>query len=183
MLGDFAFAIWDGPHRQLFWVRDPFGVKPFDDVDARGGLFAFATEMKGLLALPAVDCTVDETWIGDYLHLLNLDLVTTFYAGIKRLAPAHALTFGTAGVLTPWDRALDPHRELRLPRESDYVEAFRGKLELAVRRRTETPFEVGAGLERRARLRRHLRHCAGGPCQSRPRPQNTPPSVTRGHAE
>ncbi len=145
VLGDFAFAIWDGPHRQLFCARDPFGVKPFYYY-ARGGLFAFATEMKGLLALPAVDRTVDETWIGDYLHLLNLDLVTTFYAGIKRLAPAHALTFGTAGARTWRYWALDPHRELRLPRESDYVEAFRGKLELAVRRRTETPFEVGAEL-------------------------------------
>ena len=93
-----------------------------------------------------IDRTVDETWIGDYLHLLSLDLVTTFYAGIKRLAPAHALTIGTAGPRTWRYWTLDPHRELRLPRESDYVEAFREKLELAVRRRTDTPFEVGAEL-------------------------------------
>jgi len=145
VLGDFAFVIWDGPRRQMFCARDPFGVKPFYYY-ARGGLFAFATEMKGLLALPDVDRTVDETWIGDYLHLLSLDLVTTFYAGITRLAPAHALTFGTAGPRTWRYWTLDPHRELRLARESDYVEAFREKLELAVRRRTETPFEVGAEL-------------------------------------
>lgn len=145
LLGDFAFAIWDGPRHQVFCARDPFGVKPFYYY-ARGGLFAFATEMRGLLALSAVDRTVDETWIGDYLHFLNPDLVSTFYTNIKRLAPANALTFETAEPRTWQYWALDPHRELRLPRDSDYVEAFREKLVLAVRRRTETQFEMGAEL-------------------------------------
>ena len=145
LLGDFAFAVWDLRRRQLFCARDRFGVKPLYYY-ARGGLFAFASEMKGLLALSFVDRTVDETWIGDYLHRLSLDNVATFYAGIKRLEQAHALTFGGGGLRRWRYWALDPHREVRLQRDSDYVEAFREKLDLAVRRRTETPFEVGAEL-------------------------------------
>ena len=29
IIGDFAFAIWDGPRRRLFCAHDHFGVKPF----------------------------------------------------------------------------------------------------------------------------------------------------------
>jgi asparagine synthase (glutamine-hydrolysing) len=145
LLGDFAFAVWDSRRRQLFCARDRFGVKPLY-YHARGGLLAFASEMKGLLALPDVDRTVDETWIADYLHRLGLDNETTFYAGIRRLPQAHALTFGAAGLRTWRYWALDTRREVRLPRESDYVEAFREKLDGAIRRRCQTPFELGAEL-------------------------------------
>jgi asparagine synthase (glutamine-hydrolysing) len=143
--GDFAFAVWDDRRRQLFCARDRFGVKPLYYYE-RGGLLAFASEMKGLLALPAVDRTVDETWIADYIHRLGLDNVTTFFAGIKRLPQAHAMTFGPAGLRTWRYWALDLRREVRLPRESDYVEAFREKLDAAIVRRSQTPFELGAEL-------------------------------------
>jgi asparagine synthase (glutamine-hydrolysing) len=145
LLGDFAFAVWDSRRRQLFCARDRFGVKPLYYYE-RGGLLALASEMKGLLALPAVDRTVDETWIADYIHRLGLDNVTTFYAGIKRLPPAHALTFGRTGLRTWRYWTLDTRREVRLPRESDYVEAFCEKLDAAILRRSQTPFELGAEL-------------------------------------
>jgi asparagine synthase (glutamine-hydrolysing) len=145
LLGDFAFAVWDSRRRQLFCARDRFGVKPFVYYE-RAGLLAFASEIKGLLALPAVDRTVDETWIADYIHRLGLDNETTFFAGIKRLPQAHALTFGPAGLRTWRYWALDARREVRLPRESDYVEAFREKLDAAILRRSQTPFELGAEL-------------------------------------
>ena len=145
LLGDFAFAVWDSRRRQLFGARDRFGVKPLYYYE-RGGLFAFASEMKGLLALSAVDRTVNETWIADYIHRLGLDNTGTFFAGIKRLPQAHALTFGPAGLRTWRYWALDVRREVRLPRESDYVEAFREKLDAAILRRSHTPFELGAEL-------------------------------------
>jgi asparagine synthase (glutamine-hydrolysing) len=145
LLGDFAFAVWDSRRRQLFGARDRFGVKPLYYYE-RGGLFAFASEMKGLLALSAVDRTVNETWIADYIHRLGLDNTGTFFAGIKRLPPAHALTFGPAGLRTWRYWVLDPRREVRLPRESDYVEMFREKLDAAILRRSQTPFELGAEL-------------------------------------
>lgn len=145
LLGDFAFAIWDSRRRTLFCARDVFGVKPFYYSPVHGGV-AFASEIKGLLALPAVDARIDEAWIGDYLHRLTLGTVDTFYAGIKRLAPAHALLADARGIRTWRYYELDRHRELRLPRDEDYIDAFREKLILSIRRRIETPDAVGAEL-------------------------------------
>jgi asparagine synthase (glutamine-hydrolysing) len=102
--------------------------------------------MKGLLALPFVDRTIDETWIGDYLHRIVYDGVSTFYASIRRLEPAQTLILDAAGLRHRTYWALDPTRELSLPRDEDYVEAFRERLHVAIRRRIDTPCGVGAEL-------------------------------------
>ncbi|HWP41854.1 MAG TPA: asparagine synthetase B, partial [Blastocatellia bacterium] len=53
ILGDFAFAIWDGKKQRLFCARDRFGVKPFYYYSS-AGLFAFASEIKALLSLQEI---------------------------------------------------------------------------------------------------------------------------------
>jgi len=48
ILGDFAFALWDAPHRLLFCARDIVGIRPFCyRVTARG--VQFASEPQALL--------------------------------------------------------------------------------------------------------------------------------------
>src|SRR5262245_20600165 len=66
LLGDFAFAIWDGRKRVLFCARDHFGVKPFYYCHS-GRLFAFASEIKALLSLPEVPRRLNEVRVADYL--------------------------------------------------------------------------------------------------------------------
>jgi asparagine synthase (glutamine-hydrolysing) len=143
--GDFAFAVHDAARQRLFCARDRFGVKPLYYFH-RGGTLAFATEMKGLLALPFVDRSIDEAWIGEYLHRIASDGVSTFYACIRRLEPAHTLILDAAGFRLRKYWELDPSRELTLPRDEDYVEAFREQLHVAIRRRADTPCGVGAEL-------------------------------------
>lgn len=143
--GDFAFAVWDARRRRIFCARDRFGIKPFF-YQAGAHAFVFASEMKGLLALPFVDRRIDDTWIADYLHSVSLDTVSTLYANIRRLEAAHTLTFDSRGVRIRRYWALDPKRELRLARDGDYIDAFREALVRAVRRRAGTPFTAGAEL-------------------------------------
>lgn len=145
LLGDFAFAIWDGGRRRLFCARDPIGVRPFYYCNGTGG-FTFGSEMKALLALPFVDRTPDEQWIADFLQRTMLDAEATFYASIRRLLPAHLIVVSAEGLRTRRYWQPDVGRELRLARDEDYVEGFREKLDVAVRRRLRTNFVVGAEL-------------------------------------
>ena len=45
LLGDFAFAIWDGRRRRLFCARDQLGVKPFFFA-ITGQLLLFSSELR-----------------------------------------------------------------------------------------------------------------------------------------
>lgn len=95
LLGDFAFAIWDGRKRLLFCVRDHFGVKPFFySANATG--FAFASEMKALFALPEVTDRLDDDRIADYLVGLA-DSQSTVYRDILRVPARHSLTVTATG--------------------------------------------------------------------------------------
>ena len=55
----FAFALWDGRKRRLLLARDRAGKKPLFYHDGPG-LFAFASEVKALLAHPGVPHERDE---------------------------------------------------------------------------------------------------------------------------
>ncbi|HVU32716.1 MAG TPA: asparagine synthetase B, partial [Opitutaceae bacterium] len=47
LVGDFAFALWDGRKRRLFCARDPLGVRPFFyHLDQRR--FLFASQIKAI---------------------------------------------------------------------------------------------------------------------------------------
>src|SRR5262249_17341893 len=66
--GMFAFAIWDGRCEQLFAAVDPVGIKPLFWSDADGH-FAFASEIKGLLA-QGTPRDIDHEAIYDYFRYL-----------------------------------------------------------------------------------------------------------------
>lgn len=62
--GIFAFAIWDEARQRLFMARDRIGVKPFFYA-RRGELFLFGSEVKALLAHPAVEAKVDRVGLAE----------------------------------------------------------------------------------------------------------------------
>ncbi len=58
--GIFAFAVWECERKRLFLARDRIGVKPLFYKLHKGGLL-FASEIKTILAYPAVRARLDET--------------------------------------------------------------------------------------------------------------------------
>jgi asparagine synthase (glutamine-hydrolysing) len=145
LLGDFAFAIWNGRQQMLFCARDHFGVKPFYYYFS-GGIFVFATEIKALLCLPEVPRWLNEVKVADYLTAVVDDAAITFYQDILRLPPAHTVTVSQAGTQLQSYWSLDPSRELRLSSDEDYAEALCKLFTEAVRCRLRSAFPVGSML-------------------------------------
>jgi asparagine synthase (glutamine-hydrolysing) len=145
LIGDFAFAIWDGRQRQLFCARDPIGIKPFyyHHTTQR---FVFASEIKALLCLAEIPRTLNEVKIADFLVPIFHDQVSTYYKEIVRLPPAHSMTVKCGKVRTWSYWRLDPTRELQLDSDGAYVEAFRELFTEAVRCRLRSAFPVGSTL-------------------------------------
>ena len=99
-VGMYGFAIYDTAKRTLFAARDRLGIKPFYYTHS-DGVFSFASEIKGLLAL-GMPAEPDMTTIFDYLKFGFYDhSERTFFDGIHMLRPGCALRFAH-GTVTKW---------------------------------------------------------------------------------
>lgn len=142
LLGDFAFAVWDGRTRTLVCARDPIGVKPlYYHWDGRRLLLA--SEVTALFADPAIPRRPNEAMIADYLLMGFRDPEATFFEGIEQLRPAHLLCVTDSGlhVRRYWD--VDPARQVRYIRDEEYLEAFRELFREAVRCRLRSSGPAG----------------------------------------
>lgn len=142
--GDFALAVIDPSVRHLLLVRDPIGIRPLY-YHRSDRLFAFASEMKALLAHPDVPTRIDDDGVADLMALgfrpVDRQEVTCF-AGIRSLVPAHlaVITPDRTVVRRYWD--FDTGRALRVRSFDEGVEAFREHFATAVRRRLRSAHPV-----------------------------------------
>ncbi len=90
LLGDFAFAIWDGRKRMLFCARDHAGVRPLVYSETAQGV-AVASEIKGILAIGG-EHRFSAEGMADFLAGLAPERDATWYSGIRRLPPGHAMS-------------------------------------------------------------------------------------------
>ena len=137
LLGDFAFAIWDGPRRRLLCARDHFGVKPFYYARVADA-FVFSNTLECVRLHPAVSSGLNELAIADFLLFgWNQEPDTTTFRDIRSLPPAHRLVLDERGlhVARYWTLPREP---VRYRRNGDYVEAFLERLEQAVADRLRT---------------------------------------------
>jgi asparagine synthase (glutamine-hydrolysing) len=90
--GMWAFGLYDAARSTLFCARDRFGVKPFHYF-WDGEVFAFASEIKGLLAHPRAPRCPDEHTVLDFLIAGAVEEgERTFFQGIRRLPGGQCLT-------------------------------------------------------------------------------------------
>ena len=76
--------------RRLVGARDRLGIKPFYYY-WDGTLFAFASEIKGLLEHPDIPCEPEDSVIPEYLSFGYVSGERTMFRGIRKLMPGHWL--------------------------------------------------------------------------------------------
>jgi asparagine synthase (glutamine-hydrolysing) len=146
--GMFAFAFLDRGRRALLLARDPIGEKPLFYALPTGSdapRFAFASELRALLAVPGVDLCLDEDALADWLRFLYTAAPRTLYRGIRELAPGHRLEIALDSVSDRPTRTYD--LESRIPMfDGDAraaADAFRTAFRDSVRLRLRSDVPIG----------------------------------------
>jgi len=136
--GMFAFAIWDARERRLFAARDRLGIKPFFYREIRDG-FAFGSEIKALLEIGRPD--MDRTALRDFFSYKYIPHPKTIYAGIRRLPPAHTLSWaaGRLEIRRYWE----PSTETRITDMDEGAERLGDLLTQVVPEHTLADVPVG----------------------------------------
>jgi asparagine synthase (glutamine-hydrolysing) len=93
--GMFAFALYDTQQRTLFLARDRAGEKPLFYALSDGTL-RFASELKALMADPALPRRIDAEALDCYLAMGFVPGERCILQGVNKLPPAHALVFDLA---------------------------------------------------------------------------------------
>jgi asparagine synthase (glutamine-hydrolysing) len=145
LLGDFALACWQASRHRLWLARDPLGVRPLF-WHQQPGFFAFASMPKALFAVPGIPRALCEDRLHDYLCLLPMTGPESFFKDIYRVEPGHVVVLEDERVTSHRYHEFDPHREIRLPSDGDYVEAVREQLNRAVACRLRTNGPVASHL-------------------------------------
>ncbi|HKZ72829.1 MAG TPA: asparagine synthase (glutamine-hydrolyzing) [Steroidobacteraceae bacterium] len=142
--GMFAFALWDAPRRRLLAARDHLGQKPF--YYTQGRTFAFASEIKALLALDPQLRELDLRALDQYLGLRLIAPPLSMFRRIRKLPPGHKLVFepGKPVEIAPyWRLRFEPKLTLD---EDALVDELDERLAEALRLHMESDVPVGAFL-------------------------------------
>ncbi len=89
--GMFAIAIWDTKRKQLHLYRDQAGIKPLYFAKTSEGL-VFGSEIKALLAHPAVSRAPDFVAIHHYFSFKNVPAPLSAFQQVKQLRAGEMLT-------------------------------------------------------------------------------------------
>jgi asparagine synthase (glutamine-hydrolysing) len=108
--GMFAFALWDPAAAELILARDPIGEKPLYWAE-RGGRLVFGSEIKALLAHPAVEAEVDPDSVAPYFANLVAPAPRTLFAGISKLEPGTMMRCDSGGIRISRFRSITAARD------------------------------------------------------------------------
>lgn len=141
--GMFAFAIHDARSGKILLARDRAGEKPLFYYH-EGGSLHFASELKALLANPALPRKINPAALDSYLYMGYVPGEGCILEGFKKLPPAHAMEFDLeSGVVSVWRYWQLPDYEPEEYDDSGILNELERLLEDAVGRQLEADVPVG----------------------------------------
>ena len=145
--GMFAFAIWDRRRHLLFLARDRLGVKPLYYGQASDGTLLFGSELKALMAHPALPRELDPLAVEEYFAYGYVPEPRSILRHAAKLPPGHTLCV-RAGQPLPaprqyWDVPFAPLAPLKAAQAADELLA---RLREAVQIRMVAEVPLGAFL-------------------------------------
>lgn len=143
--GIFAFALWDSNKRELFLVRDRFGIKPLYYA-VHDGKLAFASEIKALLQIPNFPRRPDPITISEHFTFQNHFGDRTFLQDVKLLPPGMWLRCSADGQIrtgTYWEMQIG---DFHTHDANAIAEELRFHFERAVNRQLMSEVPVGTFL-------------------------------------
>ena len=163
--GMFAFALWDKDKRLMFAARDHLGQKPFF-YSLEGGRFAFASEIKALLAVEPSLRKMNLEALDQYLALRVIASPRSMFEGVHKLPPGHLLTVRpneAPRIRRYWDLHYAPKLT---GSEDELTDALEAEVLVALRQHLASDVPVGAflsgGLDSSLIVAMLARHCVAG---------------------
>ena len=162
--GMFAFSIWDARNQRLYIARDRTGMKPLSYA-VRGGGLVYCSELRSLYAFDRSSLRIAPGAVMEYLAYGYVPHPSSIFEGVKKLPPAHFLTWSPGReveVRRYWNQ---PTPDVSLTDERELVEEIRLRLDKAVRSHLESEVPLGAflsgGLDSSTVVALMVRHAAG----------------------
>ncbi len=144
--GMFAFALWDGSRRRLLFARDRVGLKPlyvYRDAEK----LLFGSELKAILAHPAVDRSIDPAAVEDFLTWGMIPGKRSIFSRAEKLSSGHVLAVTADSLDALPRRYWELHIHTDRARSLDqWQEAVRAKVEETVEAHRVADVPVGAFL-------------------------------------
>jgi len=142
--GMFAFVLWDRNSQTLFGARDRLGIKPLY-YWAGADSFAFASELKALLACDWIPRRLDPVALEEYLRRRYVIGPRTILRDVRKLPPGHCFTLrnGELHIRRYWRLPPAPPRGIN---ETEAIEEFRALMDETVRIHLIADVPLGAFL-------------------------------------
>lgn len=142
--GMFAFGLWDSRDESLLLARDRLGVKPLYYAETPAG-FAFASEIKALLAVEGMRAEVDLEALDQFMTFLWTPDPKTVFRGVFKLPPGHYLVYknGSSEIRQYWDLTFSEDESLS---EREWTELVRAQIARSVRSQLISDVPLGAFL-------------------------------------
>ena len=141
--GMFAIAIWDRRRDRLVLARDRVGKKPLFYATI-GGTLWFGSEPRTIVEDPAVPRDVDFDAIDSFLHYQYVPHPRSAFKALRKLPPAHVLTWEDGRVETRRYWKLRYGEKLRFQSAGELHELIRERLLEATRLRLRSDVPLGA---------------------------------------